>query len=132
VGFPAWLMWKTVYMLKLPTWVARLRVALDWTVELFFERDAQLYAVKRRLYVHSLVAALIALGAGILIARQITRPVGERCAPARRGLDRADRGIRRALRSACRRSRAGDLARALGKAARSRLAARLLLSRHLG
>jgi len=39
VGFPAWLMWKTVYMLKLPTWAARLRVALDWTVELFFERD---------------------------------------------------------------------------------------------
>jgi NADH:quinone reductase (non-electrogenic) len=39
VGFPAWFMWKTVYMLKLPTWAARLRVVLDWTVELFFERD---------------------------------------------------------------------------------------------
>jgi len=38
-GFPAWFMWKTVYMLKLPTWAARLRVVLDWTVELFFERD---------------------------------------------------------------------------------------------
>ena len=39
VGFPAWFLWKTVYMLKLPTWAARLRVVLDWTVELFFERD---------------------------------------------------------------------------------------------
>ena len=39
VGFPAWFIWKTVYMLKLPTWAARLRVVLDWTVELFFERD---------------------------------------------------------------------------------------------
>lgn len=39
VGFPAWLLWKTVYMLKLPTVAARLRVVLDWTVELFFERD---------------------------------------------------------------------------------------------
>jgi NADH dehydrogenase len=39
VGFPAWLLWKTIYMLKLPTWAARLRVVLDWTVELFFERD---------------------------------------------------------------------------------------------
>ncbi|MFB3817382.1 MAG: NAD(P)/FAD-dependent oxidoreductase [Candidatus Methylomirabilales bacterium] len=39
LGFPAWLMWKTVYMLKLPTLAARLRVVLDWTVELFFERD---------------------------------------------------------------------------------------------
>jgi NADH dehydrogenase len=39
LGFPAWFMWKTVYMLKLPTLAARVRVVLDWTVELFFERD---------------------------------------------------------------------------------------------
>ena len=39
VGFPAWFIWKTVYMLKLPTLASRLRVVLDWTVELFFERD---------------------------------------------------------------------------------------------
>lgn len=39
VGFPAWFFWKTVYMLKLPTLAARVRVVLDWTVELFFERD---------------------------------------------------------------------------------------------
>jgi len=39
VGFPAWFLWKSVYMLKLPTWAARFRVVLDWTVELFFERD---------------------------------------------------------------------------------------------
>lgn len=38
-GFPAWFMWKMIYMMKLPTWSARLRVVLDWTVELFFERD---------------------------------------------------------------------------------------------
>ncbi|HET7875025.1 MAG TPA: NAD(P)/FAD-dependent oxidoreductase [Methylomirabilota bacterium] len=38
-GFLAWFIWKTVYMMKLPTWAARLRVVLDWTVELFFERD---------------------------------------------------------------------------------------------
>ncbi|MGH7534945.1 MAG: NAD(P)/FAD-dependent oxidoreductase, partial [Gemmatimonadales bacterium] len=36
VGFPAWFLWKTVYMLKLPAVAARLRVVLDWTVELFF------------------------------------------------------------------------------------------------
>jgi len=39
VGFPAWWLWKTIYMLKLPTLSARLRVVLDWTVELFFDRD---------------------------------------------------------------------------------------------
>ena len=38
-GFPAWFLWKTVYMLKLPTLAQRLRVVLDWSVELFFERD---------------------------------------------------------------------------------------------
>jgi NADH:ubiquinone reductase (H+-translocating) len=38
-GFPAWFIWKTVYMLKLPTLAQRCRVVLDWTVELFFERD---------------------------------------------------------------------------------------------
>jgi HAMP domain-containing protein len=44
---------------------------------------AQLRAVKRRLYLHSLVAALLALGAGIVIARQITRPVNQLAAAAR-------------------------------------------------
>ena len=45
-GFPAWFMWKTIYMLKLPTWSARLRVVLDWTVELFFERDVSELSVE--------------------------------------------------------------------------------------
>lgn len=45
---------------------------------------AQLQAVKRRLYLHSLIAALVALGAGILIARQITRPVDQLATAARR------------------------------------------------
>ena len=46
VGFPAWCIWKTVYMLKLPTLAARLRVVLDWTVELFFERDVSELSVE--------------------------------------------------------------------------------------
>ena len=46
-GFPAWLGWKLVYMLKLPTLAARLRVLLDWTVELFFERDVSEMSVAR-------------------------------------------------------------------------------------
>lgn len=46
VGFPAWFGWKIVYMLKLPTPAARLRVVLDWTVELFFERDVSELSVE--------------------------------------------------------------------------------------
>jgi NADH dehydrogenase len=45
LGFPAWFFWKTVYMLKLPTLAARVRVVLDWSVELFFERDVSELAV---------------------------------------------------------------------------------------
>lgn len=47
VGFPAWCIWKMVYTLKLPTLAARLRVILDWTVELFFERDVSELTVAR-------------------------------------------------------------------------------------
>jgi NADH dehydrogenase len=47
-GFPAWFMWKTIYMMKLPTLAARLRVVLDWTVELFFERDVSELSVEAR------------------------------------------------------------------------------------
>ncbi len=38
-GVPAWVMWKIVYMSKLPTLAARLRAVFDWTVEMFFQRD---------------------------------------------------------------------------------------------
>lgn len=48
VGFPAWFIWKTVYLLKLPTLAARLRVFLDWMVELFFERDVSELTVEER------------------------------------------------------------------------------------
>jgi HAMP domain-containing protein len=44
----------------------------------------QLDAAKRRLYLCSLVGALLALGAGIVIARQITRPVDQLARAARR------------------------------------------------
>jgi NADH dehydrogenase len=38
-GFPAWLLWRTVYLGKLPRLEKKLRVALDWTLDLFFSRD---------------------------------------------------------------------------------------------
>src|SRR5262249_58311510 len=47
-GFPAWLLWKTIYMLKLPTLATRVRVVLDWTVEPFFERDVSDVAVPEK------------------------------------------------------------------------------------
>jgi NADH dehydrogenase len=38
-GFLAWWMWRTVYWLKLPRLERRLRVAVDWTLDLFFPAD---------------------------------------------------------------------------------------------
>lgn len=38
-GFLAWFLWRTVYLAKLPGAVRRLRVTIDWTLDLFFPRD---------------------------------------------------------------------------------------------
>jgi NADH:ubiquinone reductase (H+-translocating) len=38
-GFPAWFMWRGVYLLKLPTWSRRIKVAVDWGWDLLFPRD---------------------------------------------------------------------------------------------
>lgn len=46
-GFPAWWLWRTVYLLKMPTLSRKLRVALDWTMDLFFSRDVVQLGVHR-------------------------------------------------------------------------------------
>ena len=38
-GFLAWWLWRTVYLLKLPGLDRKLRVALDWTLDLFLPPD---------------------------------------------------------------------------------------------
>jgi NADH dehydrogenase len=38
-GFVAWFMWRSIYLLKLPTWSRRFKVALDWGWDLIFPRD---------------------------------------------------------------------------------------------
>lgn len=38
-GFPAWWIWRTVYLGKLPGLARKTRVALDWTLDLLFGRD---------------------------------------------------------------------------------------------
>ena len=38
-GFPAWFMWRTVYLAKLPRLVQRIRVGIDWTLDLVFGRE---------------------------------------------------------------------------------------------
>ncbi|MAT40201.1 MAG: pyridine nucleotide-disulfide oxidoreductase [Ectothiorhodospiraceae bacterium] len=38
-GFPAWFLWRTVYLSKMPGLGKKLRVALDWTMDLLFRKD---------------------------------------------------------------------------------------------
>ena len=38
-GLLAWLMWRGIYLAKLPGLERKIRVLVDWTVELFFPRD---------------------------------------------------------------------------------------------
>lgn len=38
-GVPAWILWRTVYLLKYPSWSRRIKVAFDWTWELLFSRE---------------------------------------------------------------------------------------------
>lgn len=43
-GFIAWWMWRTIYLSKLPGLEKRLRVALEWTLDLVFAKDTVQYA----------------------------------------------------------------------------------------
>jgi NADH:ubiquinone reductase (H+-translocating) len=38
-GFVAWWLFRTIYLMKLPGFERKLRVAIDWTLDLFFPRD---------------------------------------------------------------------------------------------
>ena len=38
-GLPAWLLWRSVFLIKLFGWKNRIRVALDWIISSLFQRD---------------------------------------------------------------------------------------------
>ena len=38
-GIIAWLLWRVIYLSKLPGPQKKVRVALDWTLDLFFAKD---------------------------------------------------------------------------------------------
>ena len=48
-GLPAWFVWKTYYLMMLPTFEKKLKVAMDWTVNSLFTRDITLVRkIKRK------------------------------------------------------------------------------------
>ncbi len=38
-GFLAWWLWRTIYLSKLPRVEKKVRVLLDWSLDLFFSKD---------------------------------------------------------------------------------------------
>jgi NADH dehydrogenase len=46
-GFFAWWLWRTIYLAKLPRAEKKLRVMLDWTLDLFFSKDLVQYTTVR-------------------------------------------------------------------------------------
>jgi NADH:ubiquinone reductase (H+-translocating) len=38
-GFFAWVLWRSIYLMKLPRFEKKVRVALDWTLDIFYSKD---------------------------------------------------------------------------------------------
>ena len=47
-GFWAWLIWRSVYLSKIPTLDKQIRVLLDWVIDLFFDRDISRLKIMKR------------------------------------------------------------------------------------
>ena len=47
-GFWAWLIWRSVYLSKIPTLDKQIRVLLDWIIDLFFDRDISRLKIMKR------------------------------------------------------------------------------------
>ena len=47
-GFWAWLIWRNVYLSKMSTFDKKTRVFLDWTIDLFFDRDISRLKLMKR------------------------------------------------------------------------------------
>jgi NADH:ubiquinone reductase (H+-translocating) len=48
-GFLAWWLWRTIYLFKLPRLEKKMRVALDWTLDLCFAKDFACVTARRPL-----------------------------------------------------------------------------------
>jgi NADH dehydrogenase len=76
-GFLAWVLWRSYYLLRLPGWDRRLRVAFDWTLGLLFPRDIaelRLYTERGRTPVPHDVAEPVPPAARASQADEASRP----------------------------------------------------------
>jgi NADH dehydrogenase len=52
-GFIAWFLWRSIYLAKLPRFEKKARVAIDWTLDLFFSKDLVQFQTERSAVVQS-------------------------------------------------------------------------------
>ena len=52
-GFMAWVMWRLIYLSKLPRFEKKLRVALDWTLDLLFSKDIVQLSTAVQKHIHT-------------------------------------------------------------------------------
>ncbi len=50
-GFIAWWLWRTVYLAKLPRLEKKVRVALEWTLDLFFSKDTVQFGTRQAAFI---------------------------------------------------------------------------------
>jgi NADH dehydrogenase len=73
-GFVAWWLWRTIYLSKLPRLEKKLRVALDWSLDLVFAKDFACVMAGHSAYSRAAAAAaLAAMAQGMGPARE-SRP----------------------------------------------------------
>ena len=56
-GFIAWWLWRTIYLSKLPRFEKKVRVALDWTLDLVFAKDFACITAGRSAYSRAVAEA---------------------------------------------------------------------------
>lgn len=53
-GTPAWLVWRTYYIMRIPTLEKKIKIAFDWAMDLFFKRDLTLVGQIRKKELHTI------------------------------------------------------------------------------
>ena len=69
-GFVAWWLWRTIYLLKLPRIEKKLRVALDWTLDIFFSKDLVQFLHERSPVISDASAAPLAVESSEPVAHE--------------------------------------------------------------
>jgi NADH dehydrogenase len=76
-GFTAWWLWRTIYLSKLPRLEKKVRVALDWTLDLIFSKDLVQFGTGRAPSIsHAVDDPAIAADAGVVDQARIAEGVG--------------------------------------------------------